>query len=154
MGLFLRLEQNDGIIVSIIKNRVEIFSNKTCAPSAGCHVGCGACGGNKNKDKTVLTIKNSDQFTTGQKITYKKYILNENLNALFIFGTPILLAVSTILIWFINSPDEVESPMALSATGLAFVCGFAVIWFFDKLFQKKYPSVILTEPVTKIQKVN
>ena len=143
----IRQEIKDGVVVDCKGKLIWIILDQKCRSEGKCHAGCGGCDEAKPSLKKRVILKKSMPFTTGQKITLKMHILNENIAALLVFGIPVLMALSCALMWYLYSPQSVESPLALLTTALAFTSGFLLVWVIDTIFSKSFPpTIILPNP--------
>ena len=136
----IKEEINDGTINQIRKDRIWVVLDQACNPEEGCKAGCGACGGNGQVKKIMIRSASSNEFTIGQKVTVRRFILNEILGAFMVFGVPLLCAIFTILTWYIVAPQRAESPVALLSTGVAFSLGFGITGLADIIFRTHYPT--------------
>ena len=145
MGL-IKEEQNEGVIIEKRKDRIWVAINPACDSSKDCHTGCGACGGSTKVKKSMLMTSSASSYSLGQKVHFRHFLINEAIGALIVFGIPVFLAILALILWYIRVPEQVESPMAIFSTGVAFVTGFGVVWLIDKLFRTRFPSTLLTSP--------
>lgn len=139
----IRQEIKDGVVVDYKGKQIWIILDQKCRSEGKCHAGCGGCGEAKPAIKKRVILKKTMQIKTGQKITLKMHILNENIAALLIFGIPVLMALSCSLIWYLYTPQKNESPLALLTTALSFASGFLLVWIIDTIFSKLFPPTII-----------
>ncbi|NLG16733.1 MAG: SoxR reducing system RseC family protein [Fibrobacter sp.] len=142
MGQLLTIEEKEGIIFRKQNDRLFISIDPEC-DTRQCRTGCGACGGNSKVKKTIVTTDNAAQYQIGQTVTFRRFLLNEALGALIVFGIPLFMALLMVTVWLIKAPERVETPLALFTTGISFISGFAIVWFIDFLFRRKFPSCIV-----------
>ena len=131
------------------KKQIWIVLDQKCRSEGKCHAGCGGCGEAKPSLKKRVFLKKSMPLEKGQKITLKMHILNENIAALLVFGIPVLMALSCALMWYLYSPQDIESPLALLTTAFAFVSGFLLVWIIDTIFSMLFPPTIIIPTTTE-----
>ncbi|NLL15045.1 MAG: SoxR reducing system RseC family protein [Fibrobacter sp.] len=149
--ILIRQEIKDGVVVDYKKKQIWIVLDQKCRSEGKCHAGCGGCGEAKPSLKKRVFLKKSMPLEKGQKITLKMHILNENIAALLVFGIPVLMALSCALMWYLYSPQDIESPLALLTTAFAFVSGFLLVWIIDTIFSMLFPpTIILPTPVQEL----
>ena len=137
-------EQGEGTVCAIDKEKIWVLTGggSCVAEKKSCNVGCGACSTRKPERKFSVALKNPDAYTVGEKISFCRFIPEPNLAGFLIFGTPILLAMITMLCWILTASQKVESPAALLSTAAAFFGGFFILMIIDTLFKKRYPAAI------------
>jgi hypothetical protein len=141
----IRQEIKDGVVADYKGKQVWIVLDQKCRSEGKCHSVCSRCGEVKPPLKKRIIVKKAISFKTGQRITLRMHVLNENIAALLIFGIPVFMALTCALIWYLYSPGEMESPLALLSTASAFVSGFLLVWIIDTIFSKLFPpKIILT----------
>lgn len=141
--ILIRQEIKDGVVIDYRGKQIWIVLDQKCRSEGKCHAGCGGCCETKPSLKKRVFLNKSMPIKKGQKITLKMHILNENIAALLIFGIPVFMALSCALIWYLYSPQNIESPLALLTTALAFGSGFLFIWIIDTIFSKLFPPAII-----------
>jgi len=94
----------------------------------------------------MILTDNALFYHTDQTISIKQYGINEAVAAFFFFGIPVLSALTLLLVWFICSPQTVESRNALLCCAAAFLTGFIPARFVEIFVSKYYPTVLLTPP--------
>jgi hypothetical protein len=139
-------EQGEGAIYAIDKKNIWVLTNDgSCAASKkNCRVGCGSCGTRKSERRFSVAVENPDAYTIGEKIRFRRFVPEPNLAGFLVFGTPILLALISILCWLLAAPQKVESAPALLSAAGAFFCGCFILMIIDTLFKKHYPATITT----------
>ncbi|MFP4164708.1 MAG: SoxR reducing system RseC family protein [Chitinispirillaceae bacterium] len=143
MPQIIRKENGEGIIYSIKKNRILVAIQSDCSSSQqGCKGGCVSCAHRDSVRKKSFTVTCPESFKVGQSVSFTHHVLNENLISLTVFGTPVLLSLVTIFVWYGLAPEMVESAAAMMSAAMAFCCGFFVIKVVDAFFRKKYPAVL------------
>jgi uncharacterized membrane protein YraQ (UPF0718 family) len=94
----------------------------------------------------MIITDNALLYHKGQTISIKQYGISEAVAAFFLFGIPVLSALALIVVWFIYSPQTVESRNALLCCAAAFVIGFVPVKFVERFVSKYYSPVLLTPP--------
>jgi positive regulator of sigma E activity len=145
----IRREIKGGVVIDCNEKQIWVVLDQECRSEGKCHVGCGGCSGAKPSIKKRVVLKKAMQFKTGQKITLKMCVLNENIAALLIFGIPVLMAFLCALMWYLCTPQNIESPLALLTTALAFASGFLFVWIIDTIFSKLFPPTIIIPTTTE-----
>ncbi|HON10682.1 MAG TPA: SoxR reducing system RseC family protein [Chitinispirillaceae bacterium] len=143
MVFFISVEENEGKIFQKSQNRLLLAVNPDCYTKQ-CQIGCGACGGNSSVKKVTVASDSAEEYLLGQTVRFRRYILNEAIGALIVFGIPLIMALVTIITWYIISPQKADTPLAVFTTGISFIAGFAVVWLIDNIFRRKFPNVILS----------
>lgn len=147
--ILLRQETKNGVIVDYKGNNLWVVFDQACYSEEKCHTGCGGCGGNKPLLKKRIRLNQALTVKTGQKISLKMHILNENIAAILVFGIPVLMALTCALLWYIYTPQKIESPLAVLSTVTAFTAGFLFVWFIDTIFSRIFPPAILNPSIDK-----
>ncbi len=142
--ILIRQEIKEGVVIDYKGKLIWIVLDQKCSSVGECHAGCGGCCETKPSLKKRVFLKKSMPIKKGQKITLKMHILNENIAAMLIFGIPVFMALSCALIWDLCSPQNIESPLALLTTAVAFCSGFLFVWIIDTIFSTLFPSVIIS----------
>lgn len=143
MFFFISVEENKGKIFQKKQNRLFLAVNPDCNTEQ-CQIGCGACGGNSSVKKITVVTDRAEEYLLGQTVRFRRYILNEAIGALIVFGIPLIMALATIITWYIISPQKADTPLAVFTTGVSFITGFAVVWLIDNIFRRKFPNMILS----------
>jgi hypothetical protein len=149
MPFLLHEESAEGIITRKNKNLLYInITAGSCNTESRqkCDSGCGACSGVDSSKKVTIYSPEAIKYSTGKKIAFRYYTVNDGIMTLFAFGIPIGCALLAIMAWYFTAPLKVESPLALLSAGFAFSFGLFLIWLTDSLLRKIFPATIVTPP--------
>ncbi len=146
--ILLRQETKDGVVVDYKGNYLWVVFDQACHSEGKCNTGCGGCGGNRPPLKKRIRLNQPLTIKTGQKISLEMHILNENIAAILVFGIPVFLALSCVMLWYIYTPQKIESPLALLSTAIAFAAGFLFVWIIDTIFSRMFPPAVLIPSIS------
>lgn len=138
--------EQQGIVVKQQDNRLWFDPKATCDTKDGCNGGCSSCGGKIDPKRVMVETADATSFALGDSIAVKSVVLNESIGAAIVFGIPLLMAVTTLVIWYFVSPQTVESGGAILASGGGFIAGFFIVWLTDRSFRRRHPVEIVRTP--------
>ena len=138
-----QIKTSNAIITEINKNGVFLIADPSCEKKAACH-GCTMCSEPPPSGPTLFCpAPGSNQYDKNQIVTIKRFIPNEVLAAVTVFGLPILCALVTFFILYVKDPAAADSLQTIVLSISAFVSGFVVLYLLDKIIQTRYPITIL-----------
>jgi hypothetical protein len=129
----------DATVLECRPDKVRIVvAPSECDTKTSCK-GCTSCAEKPGARKMWLPIRCGESLSPGIRVRFTRYVVNEALAALLLFGLPILTAASTLIVWSIVAPERAESPVAVGSAVLAFAAGFGFSWGLEKLFLRIHP---------------
>ena len=135
-----------GIVASRFPGKLHVVPSGGCEQPATCDQGCTSCGGKRAAVKLVVATPDADRYPPGSRVVVTTFTPNEAVGALIVFGIPLFLATSALLIRYVISPSTVESPASLIGAGCAFAAGFVVVGLIDGLLRRRYPASVGSDP--------
>jgi hypothetical protein len=152
MFQLIRKDSGKGVIYAVDRGRVFVASladgaaapKKSCGPRAG----CGSCGGcatlpDGYADKFHVPVADAGSFKVGGSVRYCRYVLEPSVVSVLVFGVPVALAITTMVLWLLNAPERAESLTAVLTIAASFFCGVVILALLDGLFKRRYPSTII-----------
>jgi hypothetical protein len=133
-----------GVVSAYSKGKLWVVPSTDCAQHPSCTVGCGVCGGTTPRRRIMVETDHAARYTPGTPVIVRSFELNEAAGALIVFGIPLLSAVAVLMVWYAVDPSSAESGRSLACAGFAFCGGLLVVRFIDRLFRKRFPSMIIT----------
>lgn len=131
----------DVVITESSEESLKVVPLVDCGGKGGCGK-CNLCGPNDKKIILSYKIKDSEKYNAGEQIKLKRYIINEALAAITVFGIPILFAFLTQLLWHIFSPETANSGMAVVYTLIAGVAGIGIVYIIENLIKIFFPAKV------------
>ncbi len=129
----------DATVLECTPKRAHIVvAPSECDTKSGCK-GCTSCADKPGARKMWLPVQCGESLSPGIKVRFTRFVVNEALAALLLFGLPILASAGTLIIWAVVAPNQVESPAAIGSAVLAFAGGFSFSWALEKLLLRIYP---------------
>lgn len=142
-------EQGAGEVFAIDKDKIWVLTNtgdSSCTTKKkNCKTGCGSCSTRKSERKFSIMVENPNAYIIGERISFRRFVPEPNLVSFLVFGTPILLALITMLCWLLAAPQKIESAPALLSTAAAFFSAFFILMVIDTTFKKQYPATIIDD---------
>lgn len=131
----------DVVITESSAESLKVVPLVDCGGKGGCGK-CNLCGPNDKKIILSYKIKDSEKYNAGEQIKLKRFIINEALAAITVFGIPILFAFLTQLLWHIFSPETANSGMAVVYTLIAGVAGIGIVYIIENLIKIFFPAKV------------
>lgn len=149
MSNLIQTREVNGIVTAVSSDGIHAIPADACGMNDGgknCSGGCGSCGGKKKVRTYTLVLRTPHDLHTGQQIRFRYHSLHETVGALIVFGIPLVMAFSTLLLWQVLQPQQAESGRALLSSGIALACGFGVVRIIDRFFGRTHPPELLSAP--------
>ncbi|MBD3421890.1 MAG: hypothetical protein GF398_17400 [Chitinivibrionales bacterium] len=137
-------KEETATIVRIDATTIWLTTEPVCVRNKGCH-GCHLCDTRPQQILLSVTTPEAGNYLQGESVRIARYIPNQGIVALLLFGTPLLFAVFMQMIWYSLAPGHAQSPLGIATTLAALAGGFFAGWLADKLFVRKYPVQIIAE---------
>lgn len=144
MSMIVRSEKKTGTVAKKEKNNLWVEIDANCEMASKCTGGCAGCSGSGKAKKAMLSTIEPERYQLGQKIEFQHCYMNENLVAFVVFGIPISAAFLTLVVWYIISPQSVETPAAFLSAAGALAGGFLIVNGIDFWFRNRFPSKIIS----------
>jgi hypothetical protein len=131
----------DAIVTDISKDRVVLTPLVDCGGKGGCGK-CNLCGPNDKKNSLTYNIRDVEQYSAGDQIRVKRFVVNEAIAAVTVFGFPILFAVLAQLFWHLFIPESADSGRAVLMTLFAGLFGVVAVFIVEQIIKAVYPASI------------
>lgn len=136
-----------GVVSAGSKGKLWVVPSTECTDHPSCTVGCGACGGKTPQRRIMVETDHAARYPPGTAVVVRLFECNEAVGAFIVFGIPLLSAAAVLTVWYAVDPSSAESGRSLACAGFAFCGGLLVVRFIDRLFRKRFPSMIIaSEP--------
>lgn len=138
-----------GNIIKVILNDAESRKKSCLNETKGCESGCGACSGIENNKIITIYTPQAPDYSVDMTITFNYRSINDMLMLLMAFGIPCIFAALAALLWMIQAPSQMDSPLFVLSITSAFCFGFVILWLLDVSIRRRIPAQIISPPVKK-----
>ena len=138
-----QIKTDTAIITDINTRGVFLIADPSCEKKTACH-GCTMCSEPPPSGPTLFCPnRESSDYKKNQIVTVRRFVPNEALAAVTVFGLPIVCALVTFFVLYMRNPAAADSLQTILLSIAAFVSGFVLLFLLDKIIQAIYPITIV-----------
>jgi len=105
---------------------------------------CIQCNKGTFKNPDLLCVADSvTPYTPNQKIKIQRFVINEAIASIILFGIPLLCSMISLIILLETCPSEVNSFKTIVIGATVFISSFTVILIIERILRTHFPIRII-----------